>query len=883
MYIMAVNFADRSGKGHVLTNNGGSISASESVFGNRSAYFDGASYVSVPDSDDFNFNTNDFTIDFWCYFNNVASTTYLLAQGDYPVSSLANHSFHIGNVTEENGLMFILTPDGTDTTKQVIQTNWAPSISTWYHFAFVRSDTTITIYVNGVDSGSGDVGSDSLYDSSLDLNVGGWPVTYSGGSLWGPLDGYMDHLRIYKGKALWTENFTPPNAPVEQVKDGTVLLLNCNGTNGSTNFTDSGTTVHSVTANGDAQVSTAQSKFGGSSAYFDGTGDHLSIPTSSDWDFGVGEFTIDFWMYIPDIVGYKTPIARDTSGGRYWFIQIDTDSIEGGEPTGTKVTIANILSATTWHHVAMVRSSDNLLLFVDGILGDTAGLGASYDWPSGSTQVEIGRQGSWDNPFTGYIDELRVSKGVARWTSNFIPPVESYPAYDVPVTVSDETVLLIHADGDNASTTFKDYGVTGHTITAVADAEVSTTESKFGGASAYFDGTGDYLSIPDSDAFYFDTNVFCQECWIKSPGANQYEQIMGQRNSAGNINSDSPTGMTRANLANTLNCSFYDTNTSSNISTTGTITVWDDNWHHIAFTCDGTNIRQFVDGVLDDSVSLPVGFVPANSTTPFTVGRAGDYNGQYFAGYIDEIRITKGSAVYTEAFTPPTAPYPDVQDTDVKLLLHGENLPTKDLSYTSDTYFKDSSASNHDVFPNGDATLSATQSKFGSKSMYFDGTGDYLRVLDNGDWYFSGDFTIDCWVYFISTSGSSAFTSWHQDSDNRIRFDYNTTFNELGFSIRTNNSVVFVMNGSWTPSIDTWYHVAITRSGSTWRSFVNGTQVGTSSYASYPDLNGDMYIGSLESGSFSHNGYIDEMRISKGIARWTSNFTPPVAPYKDYM
>ena len=212
--------------------------------------------------------------------------------------------------------------------------------------------------------------------------------------------------------------------------------------------------------------------------------------------------------------------------------------------------------------------------------------------------------------------------------------------------------LLLHGDGANGSTTFTDSGPAPNTFTAYGNAQISTTHSVFGGASMYFDGVGDWIDAPDAEAFSFGSGDWTVEARIKSPGNGSFDQILGQRNVAGSANSDSPIGLVRNATTGALIATVFSQDLGANVSITSAMTtVYNDTWRHIAVVRIGTSLKLFIDGVIEatGSISGPV----SNSTTKFSVGRAGEYAGQYYKGYIDELRISKGVARYTSNFTPP--------------------------------------------------------------------------------------------------------------------------------------------------------------------------------------------------------------------------------------
>lgn len=214
----------------------------------------------------------------------------------------------------------------------------------------------------------------------------------------------------------------------------TKLLLHCDGTNGSTTFIDE--TGKTVTANGNAQISTAQSKFGGSSAYFDGSGDYLEVPDSDDWYFDTGALTIDFQCNIsalPTSGNYQVLFRQDEGylSQNFWGITIYNDSgtmqIIFGVYVSSVLALlltANIsLSTGVWTHIALVRNGDTFTFYKDGVsIGSTT---QAVTIPNFAAPVAIA---GTDTQFyyNGYLDEIRISKGIARWTSNFTPPTAPY-------------------------------------------------------------------------------------------------------------------------------------------------------------------------------------------------------------------------------------------------------------------------------------------------------------------------------------------------------------------------------------------------------------------------------------------------------------------------
>jgi hypothetical protein len=211
------------------------------------------------------------------------------------------------------------------------------------------------------------------------------------------------------------------------------LLLHMDGSNGSTAFTDSSTNALSITRNGNAQISTAQSKFGGASGLFDGTGDFLSTPYTSGFSFGTGDFTIEAWVYVTSSADERTIACTYTTFqvGTGFLLDVDATTRVPRFFSGTSASPLSISSSfavalNTWAHVAVCRASGTVRLFVDGVIGGSSTTVTNMDG-TGSSNLYVGTLGtSGTNQFAGHIDDLRITKGVARYTAAFTPPTAPF-------------------------------------------------------------------------------------------------------------------------------------------------------------------------------------------------------------------------------------------------------------------------------------------------------------------------------------------------------------------------------------------------------------------------------------------------------------------------
>lgn len=217
------------------------------------------------------------------------------------------------------------------------------------------------------------------------------------------------------------------------------LLLHFDGTDGSTTFTDSSSNNFSTTVKGNAQIDTAQSKFGGASGLFDGTGDGLFYGSGTVPSFGSNEFTVEGWVRFNTIPATAfaafygrwldnndkevTMGYRGASNGLRLFTSSDGTNIDNS------FDFAWSPSTGTWYHFAFTRSGNNLRAFIDGTqVGSTETMSGTYTDASSIPCVACTRDGpNTKNEFDGWLDDLRVTIGVARYTANFTPPTAAFP------------------------------------------------------------------------------------------------------------------------------------------------------------------------------------------------------------------------------------------------------------------------------------------------------------------------------------------------------------------------------------------------------------------------------------------------------------------------
>lgn len=264
--------------------------------------------------------------------------------------------------------------------------------------------------------------------------------------------------------ALALPAITPVTASSPYAVDDsyTVALLHCDGANNSTTFTDeSGKT---WTASGNAVISTAQSVFGGAACAFDGNGDYITASDSADWAFGAGDFTIDFRVRFASLptsglsqyiysqyvdTSNRTGIVLFNSGGVYTWRFFNQG---GGAFTVIADAVHSGISANTWYHVAVSRSGNDYRWFVNGAqIGSTTTDADAHSDIAASAQ--IGRYDGTLAWLNGYLDEFRISKGIARWTANFTPPGSAYQPTPTPTNTPTNTATATNTPTNTATFT----------------------------------------------------------------------------------------------------------------------------------------------------------------------------------------------------------------------------------------------------------------------------------------------------------------------------------------------------------------------------------------------------------------------------------------------
>ena len=827
-----------------------------------SNYFS-SNYLSFPNSSAFAFGTGAFTIEFWINAPSLLNDKFFIS-GRGAIGTMHITSGGFGGTTV-GSLRYV--GSSTITSSSTVVTD-----GLWHHCAIVRDGSNnITLYVDGVSRGTG---TDS---TNYTTTSGTWYVNANDSGPTAGGNAYYSNLRIVKGTALYTSAFTPSTTPLTAVAN--TSLLTCQ----SNRFIDNSPNTFTLTKAGDVSVQ-AFSPFGGVSEavpisysnFFDGTGDYLSTVLGAPLSLtSTDSFTIEFWLYMPALPSAIGYVFHTIYAGTATYCYISSTGVIlfGSSSGGTRSQSNSALSINTWYHVAICRSGVTERMFINGVAQTqtsgqlTHSLGTLY----------FGTDSSQNYYTKFYLSNFRIVKLTGLYSSNFTVPTS-------PLTAITNTQLLIcqsatmvdnstnnftiTANGDTKPSTFNPFGYTAQTAT-------SYTPSLHGG-SAYFDGTGDYLQIANP-ASWGTTSDFTIEHWFYPTSLASIQTTIGVRN---DINYNAGQWYWYISATNGTTYFYWTNGPGSAGAGSGSSKVQLNQWNHLAVCRKSGTITMYMNGVQDPGTSTSNTIDFSLAGVPISIGRAQTVDGLVATtGYITDVKITKGVALYSASFYPPVSPA--TPTTTLGAISYPSSLL---LNFNNGGIIDQHSTNVLETV--GNAQLSTAVKKYGSGSISMTSSGDYLKGTQPSVVYDinGGNFTIEFWVNFTSLAADRALVSKYSNAaENQGGIGYVVQWVQSSSVLRL---VLGVGGGSdalytwpWSPSTSTWYHVAITRSGTSGRAFVNGIQIGTTLTLSISDVASPnaIQIGKTHTVAQYLLGYIDDLRITKGYARYTSNFTPPSA------
>ena len=367
-----------------------------------------------------------YTVSFWIKRGKLGTSQYI-----YRINSADYMAFTTSDTLE------VERRTGSFTTAQVFR-----DPSAWYHIHLKSTSSVFTVYVNGVQAGTNT-------SASNPYTAGDFAIGTAASSAY--LDGYLAEFHWIDGSSLDPDSFG------EEGDYGEWKPIEYEGSHGTDGFYldfSNNATKHAITTVGNTNHSTTQKKIGDTSIYFDGTGDYLTVADSADWDFGTGDFTVEFWGYNlggsdSNVVMFGDNTYKLTVGYIHTSTLVTYISSNGSSWDLANAVSMGTFPSTSWVHYALVRNGTSFKTYRDGTEISSFTSSATVVTGSGIT---IGRRNTDD--LSGYVDEIRVSN-TARYTSGFTPSTTAF-------TDDANTLLLIQSDTTNGSTTFTDSsGVTG--------------------------------------------------------------------------------------------------------------------------------------------------------------------------------------------------------------------------------------------------------------------------------------------------------------------------------------------------------------------------------------------------------------------------------------
>ena len=663
-----------------------------------------------------------------------------------------------------------------------------------------------------------------------------------------------DGVNIASAAASFTLVFN-----VQNQKYTTALITSVGANNAvNTSFDDKSTNDYTITANGDVHQTTfSPYRHGGHSIYFDGA-EAIGVGVGSyalDWSNGQ-TWTIEFWMQRqganPDgHIFMKYPGSGSNISGIRAYVSGSEGRIGLHYNSGTELTTAGSrvnIADGDWHHVAVTRGSGYFKIWVDGQLDATVS-NSDADGMASSTTWAIGRHGS--GTASAYLNDTLLRDfrivGSEVYTSNFTPPTE-------PLTAISGTQILIA----NGLPYIKDLSSNATPLTYYGNPEVNGAgphdKPEYVAAthlgSAHFDGTGDYLASDNNNIANFGTGDFTIEGWFWVPDRSALYTVADGRDSLTSADGWS-VAISTAGTLYVYTGGFHITGTAGAVTTR--------HWHHWALSRESGAMKLFLNGVQQGSTNSTARNFTVNK---FRIGASGQA-AEFFKGNQADVRVVKGTAVYTSNFTPPTAPLTAV--TNTSFLLHNTDAGIIDKAQVARA-----------VKLIGNTKSSTTQTKFLSTSMYFDGTGDYIKmggVKIGRDG--SSDFTAEGWFY-LTASPSNYITVVQTRASNASTAGWVMAISSGDFYIYSGAHIV---RKNSAISSNQWYHWAYSRQSGTHRLFLDGTLLDSDTTArNYTE--DEFWIGAKYDASEYFTGYQSDVRMTHGLARYTANFTPPTAALK---
>lgn len=670
------------------------------------------------------------------------------------------------------------------------------------------------------------------------------------------------------------------------------LLINAdNASTGTQNntFVDSSTNNFTITTSGTpAQGSFTPFYPNGWSGYFDGAS-RVTAPAGSNFAYGTGAFTIEAWIKPSSFTAGPIIFSQSTSTINYFVFSISsaaqlrlTANISG---TGTAiVATSETVPLNQWSHVALVREgtgTNQLKFYINGVLAGTGTTAVDFTDTTRLPSIGAYTHTFATNAFTGHISNLRVIKGQALYTGAFTPATSPLTSSTVGATGANVaasitgTVSLLTLQDSR----FKDNGGSSVTISTAGAPQILpinpflngiTYSPLVHGGSIYFDGSSQF-NIADNAAFAMGSANFTAEAWVYPTTLTLQQMIMGQWSGLTGSTTLSWALMLSndANRYLRLSISTDGSAVANDLVTTSALQL--NAWNHVCVVRNNTVTNGlytlYLNGQVCGNGTVTNAAALYDATNNITIGNTSTGVSRRWTGYMSNVRIVKGTPVYTEAFTPSTAPLEAIANTS--LLVRGNNAAIIDA------------AGKNTITAVSNAQVDTTTKKTGSGSLKFNGTSDYISIPANESVVLASGtpFTIEGWFYPTTVNtgtGTKAFISKRLSLSGYLCYEQgNPTLANAGYLSFYNGTTGSTSTAKFT--VNTWNHVAYVYDGTNLSIYKDGSRVFGPTAVSITNSATTLKIGYDQVDANAYfTGYMDEVRITKGVARYSgASFTVP--------
>jgi hypothetical protein len=819
----SVTVEDESGKGHVVTHNGGVLAVN-----NDSPFTDGWSlsldgsgdWLSIPDSTDFDFSA-DFTVEVWAKTTVSTGNHYIL--GSWNTAGAREWVLHI---TSAGLVNFPVSSTGADNPFTLASTT-AIDDGAWHHLEVTRTGNDWRLFIDGVQEDTTN-NATSIFSGTIALEIG----SQGGGN--NKFTGNITGIEINNGISKHQANFSVPT--IQTIGRGVVRLhIKADEIDGTTTLTDESISAHTITSVGNTQVerlnNAVENSFG--NILLDGTGDYGSIADHNDFKFDANDFTIDCFVKTTN-TGTQTIISQWESSGnqRSWRIRIlngivDFSGSTDGIATSFTVTATTDIKDGAWHHIRAVRVGDSQKLFIDGVKEGTDGTttGALHN---STAAIFVGAitPSAPTNYLDGNLDDFIVTNGIALSTANFTPRTAPY---------------------DNALKQKLEFTAFGDTVREETNFANSTEE----------------ITRSDTQTMFLRVNTGAGtfDAANKSITVNDAEGVLTYTNTGTTLQYTAPSDTigvaVNVGAGGTFEVASNDTNFFINVTVAaGSLPVSDQS--DTLTISKGNNIENLFNNL---------------TKAEGVLGRV-DYRALYVKNNSGGVLSALDFFVQQESLNLNVG-----YDIAIERPSNGKVLHLTMDGADASTTFTDLSANAHTITANGNAQVDTAVLKFTDGSLLLDGTGDYLSISDHADFHFDADFTIDMFVKTSDVGIESFISQWEASNKSFLIFHNNGVVNFLGSDDGTTDT--FTIQSTTTINDGNWHNIRAVRYGNVTKLFIDGVREGTDGTITLPlnNITGDLVIGGNASPVTNEmTGSIDDLFVVKGAALSVEDFTPRTSP-----